>query len=174
MQKEETPEFSGKMAQKISMKAGGALLAVGAGLGLLAGLGFSQLIDGEPQTAASPGSSANVSAASTPSIYEPWETHEQEQAVATAASVLSAYITPYESVVSWQDSMGIYGTERFKNWAEAADPSWVFQGQVLSVAETDFPNSFEATVTLKTTVGTYPIKLVQVDGQVLVDEIVRQ
>ena len=70
--------------------------------------------------------------------------------------------------------MAVYGTENFKSWTALADPSWVTKGHITSVEKTSYPNAAEATITIKTTAGTYPIKLIKDEtGNILVDEIIR-
>lgn len=133
-------------------------------LGLLTGQNLNR---SEPSTSPAP-----TTARATP--YEPWSQEEQTEAVAVSAATLNAYLGDYNTPATWQESMAVYGTENFKSWTALADPSWVTKGHITSVEKTSYPNAAEATITIKTTTGTYPIKLIKDEtGNILVDEIIR-
>lgn len=136
--------------------------------GLLLGLLTGQNLNRSEPSATPAPSTASASP------YEPWNQEEQAEAIAVSVAALNAYLSDYTTPATWQDSMAVYGTENFKSWTALADPSWVTKGHITGVEKTNYPNATEATITIKTTTGTYPVKLTKDEiGTVLVDEIIR-
>ena len=139
-------------------------------LGLLTGYNLNRPNASEPVSPAVTSTPSTAAAA-----QETWNETEQQEAISLASALVTAYISDYNTPATWQDSMAVFGTENFQSWTALADPSWVIKGNVTGIDEAAFTNEQNATVTVSTTVGRYPVKLIKdSDGKILVDEIVRQ
>lgn len=149
---------------------------IGAGLGagitallFTAGIGVYSLV----ATPSDKPSAPTTSQASTlaPAPETAWPQEQQAMAHYIAADTVSRYLSEYEVTRQWQDSLGHWGTESFKEKARYIDPSLNQPGDIVAITASNFALQNSATITVESTAGTFTLTLVPDGDEVKVDQL---
>lgn len=149
---------------------------IGAGLGagitallFTAGIGVYSLTATPSDKPSTPATSQASTLAPTPETA--WPQEQQAMAYYVAADTVSRYLSEYEVTRQWQDSLGHWGTEAFKEKAQYIDPSLNKPGDITAITDSNFAVQNSATITVESTAGTFTLTLVPDGDDVKVDQL---
>lgn len=100
-----------------------------------------------------------------------WSQEQQAMAYYIAADTVSRYLSEYEVTRQWQDSLGHWGTEAFKEKVRYIDPSLNKPGDITAITDSNFAVQNLATVTVESTAGTFTLTLVPEGDEVKVEQL---
>lgn len=160
--------MTGKNIASKPWLAGAGTGAVITALVFSAGIGiYSISTPGEVSVAPSP-----VPSATSPATEKSaWSQEQQAMAYYVAADTVSRYLSEYEVTRQWQDSLGHWGTETFKEKARYIDPSLNTTGDITAITGSNFAVQNSATIIVESTAGTFTLTLVPDGEDVKVEQL---
>lgn len=100
-----------------------------------------------------------------------WNQEQQAMAHYIAGDTVSRYLSEYEVTRQWQDSLGYWGTETFKEKVRHIDPSLNKPGEVTAITNSNFAVQNSATITVESTAGTFTLTLVPDGDEIKVEKL---